>query len=264
MPADKPLKKRDSQDWQLLAALLLIFFGLLVNADAVRSQDGFWGLIVGAVRIAGLFARRYADLVTAIFTAILAVATIRLWQSTNRLWQTAEREVTHTDRFAVASAKYADMAEISALPYVFTEPVGPSIYINTDKVIEYFCVNHGRTPAVLRTIWSKMVITSATPTFPLDLQTAYLLKLQTPLGTGVKTIPFKYLIPDDIAVKAANPPAAPRLMLDLAAEQRAFFVVEARYLDTKGNEHVTLNSWELDRASEIFVRCDDDKSFCMT
>jgi hypothetical protein len=39
-----------------------------------------------------------SELVTAVFMAVLAVATIKLWRSTNSLWKAAERQLSHLER----------------------------------------------------------------------------------------------------------------------------------------------------------------------
>jgi hypothetical protein len=73
-----------------------------------------------------------SELVTAVFTAVLAVATIKLWRSTNSLWKAGERT-----------------AEMQLRAYVFISSAKVDVHQDSDAAIEAIVVlkNFGSTPA---------------------------------------------------------------------------------------------------------------------
>jgi hypothetical protein len=80
-----------------------------------------------------------SELVTAVFMAVLAVATIKLWRSTNSLWKAAERQLSHLER----------TTEVQLRAYIFVSSAKVDIHKDSNAAIEYIVVlrNFGSTPA---------------------------------------------------------------------------------------------------------------------
>jgi hypothetical protein len=79
------------------------------------------------------------DFITAVFTAVLAVATIKLWRSTNSLWKAGERQLSHLEH----------TAEMQLRAYVFVSRAMVDIHKDSNAAIEAIVVlnNFGSTPA---------------------------------------------------------------------------------------------------------------------
>jgi hypothetical protein len=136
---------------------------------------GFGGFVSNAaVKHPNEFVIAVATIFVAIFTAALAVATIRLWNSTAALAKFAEQQaldmkasIVESRRAADAAIKSAEAAERAARiseesfrrierPYLFIKFITTQKLRSVDQAdvasLEYTLVNYGKTPAVLRSI----------------------------------------------------------------------------------------------------------------
>jgi hypothetical protein len=79
------------------------------------------------------------EFVIAVFTAVLAIATIKLWRATNSLWEAGERQLKHLEQ----------TAERQLRAYVFVSSAKVDIHKDSNAAIEAIVVlrNFGSTPA---------------------------------------------------------------------------------------------------------------------
>jgi hypothetical protein len=83
-------------------------------------------------------ANRWAALIVAVFTAVLAIFTARLWRSSEKLWTVTNRSLQHAEQTA--------RKELRA--YVSVEPLGISEYAGHNLLVGRFKVrNIGKIPA---------------------------------------------------------------------------------------------------------------------
>jgi hypothetical protein len=113
-----------------------------LSYDEIRA----WGSqISDSARNTAEFANRWAALIAALSTFVLAIFTWRVWLSTHRLWSVTNKTLEHAER--------TTRRELRA--YVSVEPLGINEYIGHNYLIGHYQIrNVGKIPARDVTIYS--------------------------------------------------------------------------------------------------------------
>lgn len=207
------------------------------------------------------FLLRYSELGTALFTAVLTLATLFLWRSTNKLWQSAEgqsadlqRQIKAIEVMAGSMKKSAEMHERAQLvherPYVFCADVS---VIPASRVISISFANYGRTPAVVTLIRVNYIVDWQRPSPPYSRAGGMTYTNFSVLLTGTNADYREFEIPKKFDLVDVGNDAGDLKPL-LADGKYAYLVVTIEYDDVQGNPHEAGTIWRYDRVGNYFVR----------
>lgn len=134
-------------------------------------------------------ANRWAALIVAVFTAVLAIFTARLWRSSEKLWTVTNRSLQH--------AEQTSRKELRA--YVSVEPLGISEYAGYNLLVGRFKVrNIGKIPARDVSIYSTIGLDADAARSEFPIGTARISPTVLQPGAGMEFMSYEgYSIPAD-------------------------------------------------------------------
>ncbi len=205
--------------------------------------------------------------ITALFTGILAIATIRLWNSTAELARLAKRQaddmkdsIAASKTSADAASKSANLAEtalfVGQRPYVFVtrphfrdtisldtfnfDPQAPPVW----PTIKYPLENHGQTPAIIIEVCAESLFEASLPDIPEYRENRIYGDLGYILGVGDKRAP-------EFVFKT---PITGRVMNDVATgASRLYAFGYVKYEDIFGYIHTVGFCWRYQLIANRFL-----------
>ena len=134
-----------------------------------------------------------------------------------------------------------------------------------DRAIKFEITNFGRTPALIREIWAKLVIASLPPRPPFDFNIPTYWSCHTPLSSSTPPVEYSFGVAESFKTAPTNfKDGNWEMITDIPSGQTVYFMVEVVYYDPQGTGHVTADCWEYTDPNTIFFRVDDPDSHSMT